>query len=260
MQGEAEMFVEVDGRQVFAVDMGAGGVPFVAHSGWIGTWEDWEPQLAAISRERRAVGFDHRGAGRTGGDPAGIGLDTLVGDLFDLLDALEIERCVLGGFSSGNRVVQEAIGRQPERFAGLVLMCPFEAAGPDAGFMGMLQADFEAAVEGFLTVCLTEDESTEHVRTWGRHVLHQADPDQAVALLTELSGPTLATVQPQALDLPVLVVQGKDDPLSPVSYGESLVAALPDARLAVVPGGHLIAQTRPAATAEPMVEFLRTVT
>ena len=249
------MFVEVQRRQVFAVDMGEGGLPFVAHSGWIGTWEDWEPQLAALSRSRRALGFDHRGAGRTGGDPSGVSLDALVDDLTDLLDALGIDRCVLGGFSSGNRVVQEAVVRQPERFAALVLMCPYEVPAPDEGFLGLLRADHPAAIEVFLDMCLPEPDQ-DHVRRWARDVLLQADSQQAVALLQTLCGPTVATERPGTLTLPTLIVQGDADPFSPVAYGETLVAALPAAEQVVVPGGHLIAQTRPHETTAPIVEFL----
>lgn len=249
------MFVDVRQRQVFVVDVGAGGLPFVAHSGWVGSWEDWEPQLAAVSRTRRAVGFDHRGAGRTGGDPADLTLDALVADVTDLLDALAVDRCVLGGFSSGNRVVQEAAARHPERFAGLVLMCPYEAPTPDEGFLGLLRADHPAAIELFLDMCLPEPD-TGHVRRWARDVLLQAGAEQAVALLETLSGPTVATERPGALALPVLVVQGDADPLSPVAYGEALVAAVPGAERVVIPGGHLIAQTRPHETTAPIVEFL----
>ena len=249
------MFMGVAGRQVFLVDLGAGGLPFVAHSGWIGTWEDWEPQLAALSRTRRVVGFDHRGVGHTGGDPGGVTLDALVDDLIGLLDALGITRCALGGFSSGNRVVQEAVARQPDRYAGLVLMCPYEAPEVNEGFVGLLQADYDAGIEAFLDMCLPEPDS-DHVRSWAREVLHLSNAEQAVALLRALSGQTVATQRPGTLTLPTLVVQGDADPLSPVAYGEALVAAIPGAKHAVVPGGHLIAQTRPEATAAPMVDFM----
>lgn len=249
------MFMEVGGRQVFMVDLGGGGLPFVAHSGWVGTWEDWEPQLAALSRTRRVVGFDHRGAGRTGGDPAAVTFEALVDDLIALLDALGISRCALGGFSSGNRVVQEAVARQPDRYAGLVLMCPHETPEANEGFIGLLQADHYAGIEAFLDRCLPEPDS-DHVRRWARDVLHQSSAEQAVVLLRALSGPTVATQRPGTLALPTLVVQGDTDPLSPVAYGEALVTAIPGAKHVVVPGGHLIAQTRPEATAAPMADFL----
>jgi pimeloyl-ACP methyl ester carboxylesterase len=252
------MFIGMGGRQVFMVDLGAGGLPFVAHSGWIGTWEDWEPQLAALSRTRRAIGFDHRGAGRTGGEPEHVTFSALVDDLVALLDGLGITRCALGGFSNGNRVVQEAVARQPDRYAGLVLMCPSERPEANEGFIGLLQADYNAGIEAFLDRCLPEPDSG-HVRRWARDVLHQSSAEQAVALLRALSGPSVATERPGALTLPTLVVQGDADPLSPVAYGEVLVAAIAGAKHVVVPGGHLIAQTRPDATSAPMADFLATL-
>lgn len=101
------MFMPVRDRLFFVPSFGAGGTPFLAHSGWIGTWEDWQPQLAAVSRSRRAIGYDHRGTGRTGGPAADFSFGALVDDVFDVMDGLGIDRCILG-----------LLERQPGRAGG----------------------------------------------------------------------------------------------------------------------------------------------
>jgi pimeloyl-ACP methyl ester carboxylesterase len=56
---------------------------------------------------------------------------------------------------------------------------------------------------------------------------------------------------------PVLVVVGSEDALTPPSFSETLVAGLPDAKLAVIPGaGHLSALERPHEFAAAVGPFL----
>jgi pimeloyl-ACP methyl ester carboxylesterase len=66
------------------------------------------------------------------------------------------------------------------------------------------------------------------------------------------SRPTLS-----AIAVPVLVLVGDEDRLTPPSDSEAMTAALPDARLVRIPGaGHLAALERPDAVAAELVAFL----
>lgn len=66
------------------------------------------------------------------------------------------------------------------------------------------------------------------------------------------SRPTLATV-----DVPVLVVVGEEDAVTPPADAEAMAAAVPEARLVRVPGaGHLAPLERPEEVAQALVDFL----
>jgi 3-oxoadipate enol-lactonase len=69
------------------------------------------------------------------------------------------------------------------------------------------------------------------------------------------SSPTLSTI-----DVPVLVLVGEEDRLTPPSDAEAMVAALPDARLSRLEGaGHLAAFERPGEVAAQITGFLEEV-
>ena len=59
------MFLELDGNKVFTLSFGSAPRTFLAHSGWIGNFEDWIATLAPLSETWRTVVYDHRGAGVT---------------------------------------------------------------------------------------------------------------------------------------------------------------------------------------------------
>jgi pimeloyl-ACP methyl ester carboxylesterase len=61
----------------------------------------------------------------------------------------------------------------------------------------------------------------------------------------------------RATDVPALVVVGDEDALSPVAQAQEMVDALPQGRLAMVPGaGHLSAVEDPPAFASAVRAFL----
>lgn len=256
---DARMLMDVNGRSVFVMDVGAGGVPVLLHSGWIGTWEDWAPQVAALSRQGRVVAFDHRGSGRTAGQAAELELGRLVDDLLEIADVLGLARPVLGGFSTGSQVVQHALHRAPDRFSALVLMCPCGDTPPDPAFLALLEQDLPTGIEVFLDACLPEADAEDvgPVRKWARDLLSQSGPAAAVALLRSMMAPSPALAGLDLPELPTLIIQGDLDPFSPVEYGRSLADRFPRSSHRVLAGaGHLLAMTRPGWTTDAIRQFL----
>lgn len=251
------MFRVIDGRSILVVDVGAGELPVVLHSGWIGSWEDWLPQVEALSRRTRVVAFDHRGAGRSPVAADQISRDALVEDLFAVLADAGIERCVLGAFSSGAAVVLQAAAERPQTVAGIALMCPvFPEATAD--FEALLAADFDAGIDAFLDLCLPEarHRDVSAVRRWASDVLHQSGPEQAVRLLQTMR-PAGAAEEIAPLEVPGVIVIGAEDPMSDEGTLPRWTRLLPRARTEVVPrAGHLVAFTDPAPVNAALVALL----
>lgn len=62
-----------------------------------------------------------------------------------------------------------------------------------------------------------------------------------------------------ALKVPLLVVVGEEDELSPPAEAEAMARAVPDGRLEIIPkAGHLSAVEQPEAFNTAITEFLRT--
>jgi hypothetical protein len=65
----------------------------------------WQGPMEVLSCNWRVAGVDQRGSRETLCSPESISLSAMVGDLFRVMDALDIERCVLGSESHGMTVV-----------------------------------------------------------------------------------------------------------------------------------------------------------
>ena len=174
---------------------------------------------------------------------------------------LEIERCVLAAESSGALTVVRAAVERPERFSALVIVDGVLKArqpiGPDP-FCEALKSDYSGTIADFVDACIPEPDS-EHVRAWGRDILHRSTPEQAVRLIEIQFGADLSPLLPQ-IQVPVLIIHGANDVLVPVEQGRTMASLVPDSRLAVIEdAGHVPTLTRPREVAGLIEEFVRSV-
>jgi 3-oxoadipate enol-lactonase len=261
------MKTTVDGATIEYEVSGAGPVVLLLHAFPLGLFM-WEPQKEALAATHRVVRFDARGFG---GSPAGDGpltMETIADDGAALLDHLGIDKAIVAGCSMGGYAALAFVRRHPRRLAGLVLQdtragadTPEAKASRATLAAKVLAEGASAAVEAFLPKLLGE-------------TAHRDRPDLAARLRERIlatsprgianalhglaaradSRQTLPTVA-----VPTLVVVGAEDVLTPPSEAEALAAAIPGARLEVIPGaGHLANLENPGAVNAALRAFLET--
>jgi len=111
---------------------GEGSAPLVLAHGYTASLEMWRAFLPALSARYRTVVYDTRGHGKSSA-PAEMERYSLardyVGDQAALMDALGIERAIVGGLSMGGMIAQEFALQHPERVRALLLF----DTGPGTG-------------------------------------------------------------------------------------------------------------------------------
>lgn len=127
-------FIEVKGQLVHLRDEGPRDdpLPVVLVHGTGASLHTWEGWVRALKTQRRVITFDLPGFGLTGPFAGQYEPDNYQGDTYarftlDLLDALKIDRAVLGGNSLGGEVAWRTAYAAPQRVAALVLV---DASGP----------------------------------------------------------------------------------------------------------------------------------
>lgn len=241
-------FIPAGGHLLHAVDFGVGATTFLAHGGWVGSWELWEEPFQLMQARWRCISYDHRGAGASTFPPDTISPTALVDDLFAVLDHYEVERCVLAGESLGALTAVAAVLRDPSRFEGLVVVdgLPFTDGVVDPADRAAIMADFPRYVRTFVAACVPEPDS-DHLRRWGEQILLRAEP-AAAAQMRESH--IAAALRPDygSVAVPTLVVHGELDHIVPVQAAHFVAGAIPDSELAVLPGaGHVPSVTQPRA-------------
>jgi len=112
-----------DGTQIYYNDWGK-GQPIVFSHGWPLTADAFEDQMFYLaSRGYRCIAHDRRGHGRSSQPWNGNDMDTYADDLAALVKALNLERAIHVGHSTGGGEVARYIGRHgTKRVAKAVLI------------------------------------------------------------------------------------------------------------------------------------------
>ncbi|HVD00402.1 MAG TPA: alpha/beta hydrolase [Candidatus Dormibacteraeota bacterium] len=254
------MFVKVRDRLVNTLSFGHGGLPLIAHGGFAGSSELWLHPFETLSRTRQVATYDHRGSGENPADPADISQEELIADLFAVMDALGFDCAIVAGESMGAGIVLRAALEHPERFLGLVLVdgSPIWERSRSAGFATALRTDFHGALQGFIQRCFPEP-GVDHIKRWALDILTRSTPETAAALVEAMWGLDLVERLP-SIQLPTLVIHGREDGVVPLAAGELMAARLPNARLVVIDGcGHVPTMTFPQRVVEEVEAFLATI-
>ncbi|MCP5152700.1 MAG: alpha/beta fold hydrolase [Ectothiorhodospiraceae bacterium] len=233
-----------------------------------GNRTNWHEALHATAAAGfRAVSWDARGYGLSDDYEGPLDFGDFARDLVRLLDHLGAGTAHLVGLSMGGRILMDFYPRAPERVRSLVLCDTFP--GFDESMTPEKRAEFirlrkQPLVEGKEP----RDIAPVVARTLLGPKASQAHFERLVASMTALHKDSyIKTIEattmydrravlPQ-IAVPVLLVFGAEDTLTPPAIGARMQAEIPDARLEVIAdAGHLVNIEAPERFNAVLLEFL----
>lgn len=239
------------------------GAPILCIHGTAGSAVFWGDAVQELGRLGRVISYDRRGCGRSERPEPYARTD--VGEHADdaaaLLDALDAGPAVVIGRSYGGTVAGDLAVRHPDRVRALVLLepdAPRELAPTTARWVDGLAERLRevAARDGVDAVgeALIAEVAGDAWASFPEEI-RQIVTANGPAILAELSGvwwlPADAA-QLATVTQPALLVTAADSPPALREAVDALAGALPNARVELVEGGHLIDPAHPA-----VLEFVR---
>jgi pimeloyl-ACP methyl ester carboxylesterase len=227
----------------------------------------WDPQIADLSDIARLIAPDLRGFGMSDATAPPYTLETFSTDCATLLDQLGMTGpIVVAGLSMGGYIALDFCRRYPERVAGLILTATRAGADSAEAKKSRDEAAGVAIAEGapaiadaMLPKLLAPGtyEAQPEVVDFVLDMMLETSEDGIVGALAAMRDRPDATGDLPGLDVPTLVVHGADDQLIPVAEAEAMAAALPRAKLVVVPdAGHLPNLEQPDFFNDAVRDFL----
>jgi pimeloyl-ACP methyl ester carboxylesterase len=251
----ATEFISAEGRTLAYRVVGA-GPELVWCNRFRGNLDTWDPAfLDALARYFTVITFDYSGIGRsTGNPPETVG--AMADDAKDVIDELELDHFIIGGWSMGGVAAQVAVSRWPDQMTHAVFVGtnPIGAnARPSAQLFYERATKPENDLEDEI-VLFFEPRSPESraagERTHRRIAERTVDvdppvPPQVFNHMLQTVGPDIRADAEHVRDalkttnVPILIISGDHDISFPVENWYALSGQFPTAQHIVFPSaGH----------------------
>jgi 2-succinyl-6-hydroxy-2,4-cyclohexadiene-1-carboxylate synthase len=250
------------------------GPSFVLLHGFTGSAETWTEFREKLESQFKVIALDLPGHGLSSSpdNPARYSLDRFAGDIAVVLDELDVQSTALFGYSMGGRAALRFAAAHANRVSSLILESTSSGIHDEKARLQRADAD------NVLANVIERDGIAAFVSRWERLPMWESQsalPDAGRArlraqrlannpkgLANSLRGAGAGADAPitdrlRNISAPTLVIAGELDPQY-IEHGRRLVAAIPDARLEIIPGaGHAIHLERSDAVISEITAFAR---
>jgi pimeloyl-ACP methyl ester carboxylesterase len=254
---------EVNGQRIYYEDTGGAGPPVIFSHGLFMDHEMFAPQVDALKAKYRCITWDERGhAGTASATLAPFSYYDSANDLAALLAHLGIERAVLAGMSQGGFLSLRCALTHPQIVRALILIDTQAGQEDPERLKGHMQLANAWAEHGLSDELASIIEGIILGDGWAgapawKHKWRKITPVNMLGCMNTLATRDDVTGKLGQIEVPALVVHGDKDAAIELGLAEKLTAGLPNATLAVVPGGgHASNLTHPAVVNPAIAAFL----
>ena len=232
--------VTANGVEIAYNDQGSGDTTIVLVHGFPLDKSMWDAQVEALSGEFRVITPDLRGHGESQVVAGPYTMELLADDLKGLLDALNLDKVALGGFSMGGYAVFSFYRKYPERVESLMLLDTRPQPDSDEGKAGREGMAQLAESEGAAPIA---ERLVPRLLAEATVANRQDVVDRLTAMITscpvegiagDLRGMALrgdSTDLLAGISVPTLLVVGDQDVITPPAESQMMASTIPNAKL-----------------------------
>lgn len=257
----------VPGAPQLAYDVAGSGASLICLHGIGGNRRNWTAQLHALSDICRVIAWDARGYGDSDDYSGPLAFTDFAADLLRLLDHLDIERAHLCGLSMGGRIVLDFYERHADRVRSLILVDTFpgfEASFSQQGRERFVRERRQPLLEGKEPADIAPAIARTLVSPSAAPAVVQQLIDSIAMLHKESYLKTIEALTMYVpvtdvgiIKVPVQIIVGADDKLTPPAISRKMAAGITGARLLEIPNtGHLSNIEAPEVFNACLREFL----
>ena len=195
-------------------------------------------QIRYFSQYYKVIAIDTRGHGQSTMGTAPFNFHTFAADLIAVLDALQIEKAHIVGFSDGANTALHAALIAPERILSMVLL------GPNynpKGLTPIVRLQIRFAYIGLSIASLFSTKMRKRKKIWGLMVYH---PNLTIKELSRITNHTL-------------IITGENDMVSQ-RHNDELSNAITGSKRLIIPGGdHFWMFQYPDTLHRHVIKFLK---
>lgn len=248
-------------------DIGEGRVPIIFLHGFPFDKTMWNKQCEFLKKDYRVIACDIRGFGKSKDEKSPFSMGLFTDDLIHFMDKLAIDKAIVCGLSMGGFITLNAIKRYPERFEALILC--------DTQCIADTPEVKDKRIKAIATI--EENGATSFNEGFIKNVFHKDSLLNKKELVADLSAVVFANTEQiitqgllalaartetcstlGEINVPTLIICGREDAVTPLKQSEYLQKHISGATLKVIENaGHVSNLEQPDAFNECLSNFLK---
>jgi len=251
---------------------GAGAALVLIH-GFTDNLTMWFNQVPVFSRHFKVLTYDVRGHGGTEIPESRFSMEIFADDLRALLEALDIDRTCVLGYSMGGRIALQFALRHPEMTSGLIFAnsgvlgsdvqpTPEQLAQLVERRKQMVELfetrDIEAIADGMAERSFSPGMRDEDPALFQKYVdvKLRNDPAHYLAIMGAMVQAVTNPPDLTRLECPALIIAGERDGFMSLDEARSMERAIRDVTVTILPTGHAAALESPRAFNRAVLDFM----
>jgi len=229
----------------------------------------WDLQVDAFKDNYRVITYDIRGHGSSEAGNEDFSIDLFASDLIGIMDALKVDRATVCGLSMGGYIVLNAAGKYIKRFDALVLtdtQCIADTKETKEKRMMAIESIRKNGVEKYAEESVknffASGTFTTRIKTVAnvREMIEKTSVQSLCSTLLALSVRNeTCSILPE-INIPVLIMFGKEDKLTPPSAATFMHKKIKGPLLKILDhAGHLSNMENPEEFNRQLKEFFASV-
>lgn len=226
----------------------------------------WKEQVDVLSEKYFCVTYDIRGLGESSVDDGQFTMESFVDDLETIINQLKLAKPVLCGLSMGGYIGLRALERMEDIFSAVILCDTRADADGNDGKLKRAAAIKRINTEGlaqfakeFITNCYGDYYKQNHIEEFEKRIA-KSTTFNAVGVkgsLLAMLGRNDTTEYLSKIKIPVLVICGENDALTPTPVMKAMAEKINGARFVVIKNsGHMSPIENPKEVNEAIKNLL----
>lgn len=209
----------------------------------------WDLQIEALMDEYRVIAYDIRGYGDSDAGLVDFSMDLFANDLIAFMDKLQISKATLCGLSMGGYIVLNAAVNYPKRFEALILcdtQCMADSSKAKKNRLLAIENIRENGLEDYAHESIKKLFAAGSLQTKGselasvREMIMNTPKQMIYNSLNALANRNETCSKLPELKIPVLILVGEEDEITPPEMAESMHNKINVSQLSIIENaGHL---------------------
>lgn len=221
----------------------------------------WEKQVNFFSKDFFVICYDTRGHGESSTPNGAYSIEQLGKDVIQLLDHLSIGKAIFCGISMGGLTGQWLAIHYPDRFHNVIVANTAAKIGQEQAWLDRAKLVREQGLQPIAATAASR---------WFTEPFIQSHPTLVKTLSNDLAAGSaigyancceaLAKAdlreQLEKIQIPVLIIAGRQDPVTTIEDGQFMKVRISNAELAEINASHISNIEQPHAFNEAVSQFI----